>query len=79
MLNPRIVGGNDAAEGLRPWMVGLNEVTGEHFCGGSLITNEWVLTAAHCVKGLEQHTHTHTHTHTDLVECSSLVKKCSKL
>ncbi|KAG1927248.1 serine protease 60.2 [Pimephales promelas] len=54
MLNPRIVGGNDAAEGLRPWMVGLNEVTGEHFCGGSLITNEWVLTAAHCVKGIDK-------------------------
>ncbi|KAK7145256.1 hypothetical protein R3I94_011379 [Phoxinus phoxinus] len=54
MLNPRIVGGNDATEGSWPWMVGLNYDTGEHFCGGSLITNKWVLTAAHCVKGKDK-------------------------
>jgi prostatin (serine protease 8) len=46
-----IVGGSPAAEGAWPWQVRLldrmDNQTG--FCGGSLISNQWVLTAAHCV------------------------------
>lgn len=53
-LNPRIVGGADASEGAWPWMVSLHNTTyQQHFCGGSLISSEWVVTAAHCVFGLE--------------------------
>ncbi|XP_077306219.1 transmembrane protease serine 9-like [Lithobates pipiens] len=43
----RIVGGEDAGKGEWPWQVILQK-DGSPLCGGSLIADSWVLTAAHC-------------------------------
>ncbi|XP_036449654.1 trypsin-3-like [Colossoma macropomum] len=44
----KIVGGYVCAKNGVPYQVSLN--SGYHFCGGSLITSLWVVSAAHCYK-----------------------------
>ncbi|XP_010084304.1 PREDICTED: transmembrane protease serine 2 [Pterocles gutturalis] len=46
----RIVGGSRATLGQWPWQVSLH-VQDIHICGGSIITPQWIVTAAHCVEG----------------------------
>ncbi|GFO33008.1 serine protease [Plakobranchus ocellatus] len=46
--NFRIVGGEDAQRHEFPW-----QVFGRHTCGGTLIDDQWVLTAAHCLENDE--------------------------
>jgi secreted trypsin-like serine protease len=45
---PRIVGGDTATISDYPWQVALIDRYGFQFCGGSIISRRWVVSAAHC-------------------------------
>ncbi|XP_043443180.1 putative serine protease 42 isoform X2 [Prionailurus bengalensis] len=47
-VNAKILGGQEAEDGKWPWQVSVR-IRGKHVCGGSLITQQWVLTAGHCI------------------------------
>lgn len=44
----RIVGGIDASVAEWPWQVDIQTLPSTHICGGTLIAQDWVLSAAHC-------------------------------
>jgi len=46
----RIVGGTNAKPGAWPWQVTMDYKgqTGNHWCGGSIVSPQWIVSAAHC-------------------------------
>lgn len=52
-IQGRITNGKNAAENQFPYQVGLSfsSPSGSWWCGGSIISNTYVLTAAHCTSG----------------------------
>ena len=49
LLSERIVNGDDAVKNSWPWIVGVR--MGGFMCGGSILSDKWVITAAHCCEG----------------------------
>lgn len=43
----RVVNGRNAPQGKYPWMVAVLKY-GTMWCGGSIISDTWVISAAHC-------------------------------
>ena len=48
----KIVGGTDSKPGKHPWIINIY-VKQIQACGGSLISSNWILTAAHCLWGVK--------------------------
>uniref|UniRef100_A0A0L8GWC4 Serine protease 12 n=1 Tax=Octopus bimaculoides TaxID=37653 RepID=A0A0L8GWC4_OCTBM len=53
----KIVNGKDAVYGRYPWQVTVQRITGQysgsyfttsHFCGGTIVHRDWIVSAAHC-------------------------------
>ncbi|OWF54584.1 serine proteinase stubble-like [Mizuhopecten yessoensis] len=46
----RIIGGSVSKRGAWPWQVAFRYMNGAYLCGGALINDHWIVTAAHCFK-----------------------------
>lgn len=46
-----VVGGRAATRHQFPWIVSLRNTQNIHFCGGFILSDRWIGTAAHCTQG----------------------------
>jgi len=55
-ISPHIVGGSEAPKGAYPYIVslrwGVSASSASHFCAGSILNENYIITAAHCIDAL---------------------------
>ena len=50
-LGAFLTNGKEVVDGTWPWLAAISaEESGDMFCGGTLISDKWVVTSAHCVE-----------------------------
>ncbi|CAI5692417.1 unnamed protein product [Oreochromis niloticus] len=54
-MKPRVVGGSLERRGGSPWQVLIHRSDGFGFCGGTLVSDRWVVSAAHCFEESADH------------------------
>lgn len=80
----RIVGGTVALKNEFPWRTTMYTTTSRHFCAGTIISRNWVLTAAHCTAAVrgqtlyanvgDHDTSTREETKSQLIRCSQVIQ-----
>ncbi|KAK0181219.1 hypothetical protein PV327_003521 [Microctonus hyperodae] len=70
-ISGRIVNGEDAKPGEIPYQVSLQTLGSFHFCGGSVLNKNYVITAAHCVVNQDVNTMKIVAATTDLTDPKS--------
>lgn len=50
-MSGRAVGGGNVSLGQVPFMASLRTLSNIHFCGGSILSNRWILTSGSCTVG----------------------------
>ena len=46
---PYIIGGHNATDGDAPWQVAIRDDQEKELCGGSIISDQWIVTGANCM------------------------------
>ncbi|XP_026462244.1 chymotrypsin-1-like [Ctenocephalides felis] len=55
-LADRIVGGKPAGKYSAPYQVSFRDENNSHFCGGAILNEKWVISAAHCFQNISAFT-----------------------
>ena len=50
METERVINGEETVPHSWPWQVSIQGQDNSHYCGASILSPNWVLTAAHCAK-----------------------------
>lgn len=53
-IQPYIIGGRDVTDGEAPWQVAVQNNLPQYLCGGTILSEQWIATAAQCTTELSR-------------------------